>query len=239
MPDTRRLQQTLFDLQRRFGEQAVTTLAAHDPARDRLAFGYPALDALLDSGLARGTSSALMGRPSCGATTLALHLLAAAQGRAEAGVYLDLTGTFDPDYAAWCGVALDRLLLAQPQDVLQMLDIGRDLVRTGVPTLVVFDLLAAPLSLARSALPIPLRRLHDALTGSRTTLLFLLRQPLDALDSYTHTCLLLQRLDWLYPEGEVVGYQVRATVLKDKPHAPGQTALVPIAIAPVGEGSEP
>ena len=239
MPDERRLQQTLWELQKRFGDQVVSTLAARDAARDAIATGYPALDAALhNGGLLRGHISALVGKPSCGATTLALHLLACAQGRAETGVYLDYSQTFDPHYAAHCGVDVNRLLLVQPKDGLQMLDISRDLVQTSFPALVVLDLLTTQLSPYPSALPIPLRRLHEAFTGSRTAVLFLLRTLPELLDAYTQTHLQLQRLDWLYAGRDVIGYQTRVSILKDKPGSGGNTVTLDITFDPAVEGDE-
>ncbi len=72
--------------------------------------GLPALDARLGGGLPRGQMSELAGPRSSGRATVMCAALAAATGRGELAALVDPLDAFDPESAASCGVALDRLL---------------------------------------------------------------------------------------------------------------------------------
>lgn len=236
MNDSKRLQKTLWEIQRRFGDHAVTTLAAHPGIHQGITTGFAALDAILNhGGIPRGRISTLVGTPTCGATTLALRLLACAQGSIEACVYLDSEGAFDAGYAALNGVAVDRLLTAQPEDVIQALEITRDLVKSDHASLIVIDWQGETTQLQRADLSEALGQLYDVVK-LRTAVLFLLAAPLAMLDEYTQTCLYLERLDWLRSKHQVAGYRARVTVLKDKPHPPGKTAAIEIPLDARVEG---
>lgn len=234
MPERRNFQQTLWDIQKRFGDQAVMTLAERGALRDAIPSGYPALDGLLGrGGIPRGQLSAIYGVPTCGATTLALHLLARAQGKDDAGLYLDLARTLDPDYAASFGVALDRLVIAQPEHAVQAVDIAREVARSGRAALIVVDLLNMA---QRRHLSAAIERLRETTIGHQTAILFLLASPIAPLDEYAYTCLRLDRMDWLRDGRDVIGYQVRATVLKDKPQTSGRSTTLALTFDPRTEG---
>lgn len=225
MKKSNQIQQTLWDLQKRFGDHVVTTLGAQMPGQPGLKTGYAALDALLgEQGIPKGAISVLVGIPTCGMTTLAFRLIANAQGTSEAALYLDLSGTFDADAAHLYGVAIERFVLGRPLDVLQSLEIARDVVQSQRAAIIVIDLLFTHPSDLHD-LNDPLRRLHEQVKG-QTAVVFLSPIPLQTLDTYTHTRLALQRALWLRQYGEVTGYQVRVTLEKHKPFTPGQSVLV-------------
>lgn len=229
--DTRRsFQKTLLDIQKRYGDKVVQTLAQHDRVPDGIPTGFATLDQILSNrGIARGRITTFIGSPTCGITTLALQVLGRAQGSADAGVYLDLLGTYDPDYAALHAVAADRLLLAQPDSPFQAVEIARDLAKSGRAALIVVDMLLGRTATEYADLAQPLHKLHDAVKG-QTTVLFLLPAPLPALDVLTQTCLRLERVAWLRERKGVTGYTSRVTVLKDKPQTTVQTTLIDIAL---------
>ena len=231
--NTQLIQQTLFDLQKRFGANAVGVLGDRAREVDPIPTGFAALDAALgQGGIRRGQLSALVGAPTSGATTLALKLLANAQGRYEVAVYLDVPGTFDAEIAVLYGVALDRLLVVQPADAGQALDLTYELVKSGRAALIVLDLLtAAPAARPGctaaaaggghadahgGADPAP-----GAAEGARTL-------------SADRTC--LPAADWLRDFGDVVGYRVQVTLLKNKPNSAGQRVTLDVALDPRSEG---
>ncbi|MBN8454148.1 MAG: DNA recombination/repair protein RecA, partial [Candidatus Accumulibacter sp.] len=152
MPKSTNLQQTLWDLQKRFGDQAIGTLGARGTSATALATRFPELDTALGAGGIpdRGLTE-LIGVPTSGMTTLALRIAASAHADGAPVVYLDGAGTFDPDYAARCGVDPDRLLLVQPEDAAQALLIARDCARTNSVRLIVLDLVGLPV---RSSKPL-------------------------------------------------------------------------------------
>ncbi len=231
--NTKLIQQTLFDLQQRFGANAVGVLGDRVREVDLIPTGFAALDAALgQGGIRRGQLSALVGTPTSGATTLALKLLATAQGRYEVAVYLDVPGTFDAEIAVEYGVALDRLLVVQPTDDARALDLIYELVKSGRAALIVLDLLAASLLPD----PVALRRLQEAVTRTRTAALILLPALPKALEPYPQTALALRQADWLRDFGDVVGYRVQVTLLKNKPYSAGQSLMLDVALDPRSEG---
>jgi recombination protein RecA len=137
-----RLQPLIAAIQRRWGVHALRCGGqAPAGALPALPSGFPALDAALGiGGLPRGRLTELLGAATSGKTTIALHALAAAQARGERVGYLDLPATFDPEYAAWCGVDLPALLLIRPQTPPDALDLLPPLVASGLGMLLVDDL---------------------------------------------------------------------------------------------------
>ena len=92
----------------RQGQAARAVEAPHIPT------GFPALDQALGiGGIPRGRITEMMGAPTSGMATLALKVIASAQSRRDMAAYVDLGYTFDPDYAARCGVTPDKLLLVR------------------------------------------------------------------------------------------------------------------------------
>ena len=231
--NTKLIQQTLFDLQQRFGANAVGVLGDRVREVDPIPTGFAALDAALgQGGIRRGQLSALVGAPTSGATTLALKLLATAQGLYEVVVYLDVPGTFDAEIAVGYGVALDRLLVVQLTDARQALDLTYELVKSGRAALIVLDLLAA----FPPPDPAALRRLQEAVTRTRTAALILLPALPKALEPYLQTVLVLRQADWLRDFGDVVGYRVQVSILKNKPYPEGQRVMLDVALDPRSEG---
>jgi recombination protein RecA len=153
-----------------------------------------------------------LGAPTSGATTLALHIVCQAQASRDCALYIDLDSTFDPAYAARCGVALDRLFLARPDTALQALDLARDLLVSGSVAALVLDV--------GRARPQPhlLRRLSAGLTrwGGLVLLLAWLENDIPAPDWPAALRLQVERMRWLVSGDDVVGYCARVTVLKGR-----------------------
>jgi len=173
----RRLEATVQAVQLKWGSQALRKGAAPPVAAaiPALPTGLPHLDHILAiGGLPLGHISELVGQSTSGKRTLALHILARAQGHFPC-IYLDLAQTLDPAYAAACRVDLSQLVIATPTGPAQALDLVCDLAAGGHFGLVVFDSTSA---LAAAALPFgaaaaALRRLRQALRGQASAVLFL------------------------------------------------------------------
>lgn len=104
----------------------------------RVPIGLAPLDALL-GGLPRGRLTELLGAPTSGMTTIALRLIARVQAQGELVAWLDLAGVFDAEYAHWCGIDLDGLLLAQPATAPEALELLRALIDQQVLGVLVVD----------------------------------------------------------------------------------------------------
>ncbi len=216
MPKTTNLQQTLWDLQKRFGDHAISTLGARGTSAAALPTGFPELDTALGAGGIpdRGLTE-LVGVPTSGMTTLALRIIASAHADAAPVVYLDGAGTFDPDYAARCEVDPDRLLLVQPEDAAQALLIARDCARTNSVRLIVLDLVGLPVRGSK-----PLEQLREALVRTRCAALLLHNEPVPTtLNDLFQLQLRLAWTGWVTQGHDVSGYRVQVTVVKDKARA--------------------
>ncbi len=115
--------------------------------------GSIALDVALGiGGLPRGRVVEIYGPESSGKTTVALHVIANAQAAGGICAFIDAEHALDPDYAAKLGVDTDALLVSQPDNGEQALEIADTLVRSGALALVVIDSVAALTPREREAL---------------------------------------------------------------------------------------
>jgi recombination protein RecA len=94
-------------------------------------------------GIPRGRVVEIFGPESSGKTTLALHVVAEAQRRTGVAAFIDAEHALDPDYAAKLGVDVDNLLVSQPDNGEQALEIAEILIRSGAVDVVVVDSVAA------------------------------------------------------------------------------------------------
>jgi recombination protein RecA len=246
----RRLEKTVADLQARFGPRIIGR-PDRAPAAACIPTGFPALDAALGiGGLPRGRLSEIVGSPTSGMATMALKLVAGAIGGAPArpAAYLDLERTFDPEYAALCGVDLSRLVLVRPYTVRQALAMLPDFALNGGFGVVVVDcplrLLAGPERM--EALASTLGRLVAPLARSGCALVFLTGLPPGSppsLDAYANDAatagpsalphfasvrLVIRRERWLYRRRDVEGYAAQVLVAKNRFAAEGR--MVDVAI---------
>lgn len=127
-----RLEALLTTIKQRWGADALRKAKALPAAIPDVLTGFPVLDAVLGAGgISRCRTTELLGRATSGMTTLAYKILHHSQVQDACAIYVDLEGTFDPDYAARCGVALERLFLARPDTRVAALDMAYDLLSSG------------------------------------------------------------------------------------------------------------
>lgn len=106
--------------------------------------GNLALDLALGvGGVPRGRIVEIYGPESSGKTTVALHIIAEAQKTGGTAAFIDAEHALDPVYAKRLGVDIDELLISQPDNGEQALDIADALVRSGAIDVVVIDSVAA------------------------------------------------------------------------------------------------
>jgi len=246
----KRLEATVAAIQGRWGRKALQR-GPRPEAISALSTGFPALDGILagSGGLPRGRITELLGEPTSGMATLALKVAAGLTAPARSA-YVDLAGTFDPDYAARCGVNLERLLLVRPHRGLEGLDIVLSLLSRAQLSLIIFDSVTALRAEAdqAAALSARLAQLPALLSRTPCALLFLtpLRfgpaRPTANYPSYfalPHLATLrleLRKEQWLYRDGEMKGYQARVRVLSNKLGRAGQQATLAITFNGVVQG---
>ncbi len=139
------LDQVLADIEKQFGKGAVMKLGDHPTTKiDVISSGSIALDVALGiGGYPKGRIIEIYGPESSGKTTFALHAIAEAQRAGGKVAFIDAEHSLDPKYAANLGVNTDDLLLSQPDNGEQALEICEALVRSGAISVVVIDSVAA------------------------------------------------------------------------------------------------
>jgi len=142
---TGKLQDTLDELQKEFGEGAVMRLKDVHPVHvDAIQTGSMFLDAALGvGGLPKGRIIEIYGPESSGKSTLALHCIAEAQKTGGICAFIDAEHALDPEYAKKLGVKVDELLISQPDSGEQGLQIVEHLVRSNQVDLIIVDSVAA------------------------------------------------------------------------------------------------
>jgi len=139
------LDKVLMDIEKQFGKGAVMKLGDHEHREiDVISSGCLSLDIALGcGGYPKGRIVEIYGPESSGKTTFALHAIAEAQKLGGRVAFIDAEHSLDPNYASKLGVNIDDLLLSQPDNGEQALEICEALVRSGAISVVVIDSVAA------------------------------------------------------------------------------------------------
>lgn len=139
------LDQVLNDIEKQFGKGAIMKLGDHEKREiDVISSGSLSLDIALGiGGFPKGRIVEIYGPESSGKTTFALHAIAQAQKLGGRAAFIDAEHSLDPQYASKLGVNIDDLLLSQPDNGEQALEICEALVRSGAISIVVIDSVAA------------------------------------------------------------------------------------------------
>lgn len=143
--EERSLSDLLSSLQEKFGEGAVMTLGdTRKVDVSVIPTGSFSLDLALGvGGLPRGRIVEIFGPESSGKTTLALNVVAQAQKQGGRAAFIDAEHALDPEYAARLGVKVKELLISQPDNGEEALNILESLVRSSMISVVVVDSVAA------------------------------------------------------------------------------------------------
>jgi recombination protein RecA len=239
---------TLSQIERQFGKGAVMKLGEH-PAGQGVSViptGSLALDIALGiGGIPRGRIVEVFGPEGSGKTTVCLHIIAEAQKHGGIAVFIDAEHALDPTYARNVGVNIDELLVSQPDNGEQALEIADMMVRSGAVDIVVIDSVAAlvpraeiegemgdsHVGLQARLMSLAMRKLAGSLSRFDTTALFInqLREKIGvmfgnpettpggrALKFYSSVRLDVRKIDNLKDGQEVVGSRVRTKVVKNK-----------------------
>lgn len=139
------LQFTLDKLDKAYGKGSVMRLGDNPVERPEvISTGSIGLDIALGvGGLPRGRIIEIYGPESSGKTTLAIHAIAEAQKRGGLAAFIDAEHAFDQFYAKNLGVDVENLLVSQPDNGEQALEIAESLIRSGAIDIIVIDSVAA------------------------------------------------------------------------------------------------
>ena len=139
------LDAVLADIEKQFGKGAVMKLGDNTHQKiDTISSGSLSLDIALGiGGYPKGRIIEIYGPESSGKTTFALHAIAEAQKNGGRAAFIDAEHALDPAYAAKIGVNIDELLLSQPDNGEQALEICEALVKSGAISIIVIDSVAA------------------------------------------------------------------------------------------------
>src|SRR6266567_1203163 len=181
---------TLAQIEKQFGKGAVMRLGEH-PAGVGVSViptGSLALDVALGiGGIPRGRIVEVFGPEGSGKTTVCLHVLAEAQRMGGIAVFIDAEHALDPTYSRTLGVNIDELLVSQPDNGEQALEIADMMVRSGAVDIVVVDSVAAlvpraeiegemgdsHVGLQARLMSQAMRKLAGALNQTKTTAIFI------------------------------------------------------------------
>src|SRR6476660_8819399 len=142
MDKQKALQAALDQIDKNFGKGSIMRLGANDRRIEVEAISTGSL-ALDIGGLPRGRVIEIYGPESSGKTTLSLQVLAEAQKKGGICAFVDAEHALDPVYADKLGVKVADLLISQPDDGEQALEIADTLVRSGAIDVLVVDSVAA------------------------------------------------------------------------------------------------
>lgn len=140
------LELAISHIQKQFGEGAIMALGKHASVNgiSVIKTGAIALDIALGiGGVPRGRIIEIYGPESSGKSTLATHIVAAAQKNGGLAAYIDAEHALDPLYAAKIGVNIDDLMISQPDNGEEALNIAEMLARSNAVDVIVIDSVAA------------------------------------------------------------------------------------------------
>ena len=139
------LQSTLDKIEKNYGKGSIMKLGDRpDETFEAISTGSISLDTALGiGGFPKGRIIEIYGPESSGKTTLAIHAIAEAQKKGGIAAFIDAEHAFDPIYARKLGVDIDNLLVSQPDNGEQALEIADNLIRSGAIDIIVIDSVAA------------------------------------------------------------------------------------------------
>lgn len=139
------LQLTIDKLEKTYGKGTVMKMSDKSiEPMEALPTGSLGLDIVLGiGGLPKGRIIEIYGPESSGKTTLSMHAIAECQRRGGMAAFVDAEHAFDKNYAEKLGIDVDNLLISQPDDGEQALEIADALIRSGAIDIIVIDSVAA------------------------------------------------------------------------------------------------
>jgi recombination protein RecA len=250
------LDAAIAQIEKSYGKGSIMRLGSRDilvPV-SVIPSGCLSIDAALGvGGFPRGRVIEIYGPESGGKTTMTLHVIAEAQRLGGQAAFIDAEHALDPVYARKLVVDVDNLLVSQPDNGEQALEIAQELIRSNVVDIVVVDSVAAlvpkaelegdmgdpQMGLQARLMSQALRKLTGIVSKSRTCLIFInqIREKIGvmfgnpetttggrALKFYASMRVDIRRIQAIKEGDRVVGSRTRAKVVKNKVAAPFREA---------------
>ncbi len=237
----------LTQIERDFGKGAIMKLGDNKSiAVESIPTGILPLDIAIGvGGVPKGRIVEIFGPESSGKTTLSLNVVANAQKNGGIAAFIDAEHALDPIYAKKLGVNINELLISQPDDGEQAMEIAETLVRSGALDVIVIDSVAAlvpraeiegnmddlQVGLQARLMSKALRKLTATVSKSKTCIIFInqLREKIGimfgspetttggrALKFYSSLRLDIRRVTSLKRGEEIIGNRVKVKVVKNK-----------------------
>lgn len=243
---TKALGLALETIEKQFGKGSIMKLGERTGVHvECTSTGSLSLDMALGGGLPKGRIIEIYGPESSGKTTLTLHAIAEVQKRGGTAAFIDAEHALDPSYAKRIGVDIDNLLLSQPDNGEQALEITETLVRSNAVDLIVVDSVAAltpraeiegdmgdsHMGLQARLMSQALRKLTGIISRSNVTIIFInqIRMKIgvmfgnpetttggNALKFYASVRMDIRRISQIKQGDEVIGNRTRVKVVKNK-----------------------
>ena len=239
---------------KQFGDGSIMKLGeAHKVNVELIPSGALSLDLALGGGYPKGRIIEIYGPESSGKTTLTLHAIAEIQKQGGTAAFIDAEHALDPAYAKKLGVDTDNLLVSQPDNGEQALEIAETLVRSNAVDLIVVDSVAAlvpqaeiegdmgdsHMGLQARLMSQALRKLTGIINKSKATVIFInqIRMKIgvmfgnpetttggNALKFYASVRLDIRRIGQIKQGEEIIGNRTKVKVVKNKIAPPFRTA---------------
>jgi recombination protein RecA len=241
------LEVTLGKIEKDFGKGTIMKMGDHAIENIQvISTGSIGLDAALGiGGFPRGRVIEIYGPEASGKTTLAIHAIAEAQKNGGIAAIIDAEHTFDRNYAEKLGVDVENLLISQPDNGEQALEITDNLIRSGALDIVVIDSVAAltpkaeiegemgdqKMGLQARLMSQALRKLTANISKTNTSCVFInqLREKIgvmfgnpetttggNALKFYASVRVDIRRTSQIKEGEEIIGSRTRAKIVKNK-----------------------
>jgi len=249
------LQLTLDKLEKSYGKGTIMKLGdTAIEAVEAISTGSLGLDIALGiGGLPKGRVIEIYGPESSGKTTLAIHAIAEAQKKGGIAAFIDAEHAFDKYYAKKLGVDVENLLISQPDNGEQALEIADNLIRSGAIDVIVIDSVAAlvpkaeiegemgdsKMGLQARLMSQALRKLTGTIAKTGCCCIFInqLREKIgvmfgnpetttggNALKFYASVRLDIRRISQIKDSDEVSGNRVKVKIVKNKVAPPFRIA---------------
>ena len=245
--------EAMNQIKERFGEGSIIKLGdAHTMNVETVSTGCLSLDIALGGGVPKGRVIEIYGPEASGKTTLAQHIVAQVQKNGGIAAFIDAEHALDPAYARKIGVHVDDLLISQPDNGEQALEITENLVRSNAIDVIVVDSVAAltpkaeiegemgdsHMGLQARLMSQALRKLTSIVSKTKTIIVFINQTRLKigvyfgnpetttggtALKFYASVRIEVRRAAQIKQGDQIIGNRVKVKIVKNKVAPPFQS----------------